>query len=648
MRRFVCLLSVILGVLFISLTLAAVSSYAQPIGESMPTGITTAGDCLEQVGEPYEKGDQVCIKVKNVCTKIVAVSADIAVHNFGLAASEVSSSRKTVAIEPGETAEICTSKPGTAGKYCFRFWIRNLDRQHPADSVYDWLNNVPVVASAGSLQTGSFQVGGFEPITTPIVLETSASQPGWQVLLSHNLIDPSQLPATVNWTVAVPPSAPSGQVVTVTVLGLTEGSTGPLADLNLIFTVDPKTVFLPLTLNHQTAPAGGEPPVPVLFYPEQESGTIAGTSFLLAWDGSTEYDIVDAQFEYQRGPDWIPIGPSHEEPLDVLPQAWQVKWDTHALPAGEYPVRVTLTDVAGQSGMITETVRVAKLPVSQAVASFFDVFVTFDGSTSFDPDGAIVQWAWDFGDGTQATGITATHSYSDPTQVYYPTLTVIDDEGYQATTYYETVPADLLLVSSKTCGCASMDVKTSSSSGMDMWWMTNAMSRTLGGHSTIPDPLPNPAPAGPFYLLYNFEVEAKLKDGSDPALCTEGQWVKGTFHYDSRTGHKTENGEAYPYTGKTLGPDDYTEPSSVKEHAGLTVRWVDGPGLGTPSRGIGLSGNDIATSGAAGVTWQSKFFAIVSGPAGTCDCTWEVEWTIQSNGAVTQAPTVKNKVCSSS
>lgn len=52
---------------------------------------------------------------------------------------------------------------------------------------------------------------------------------------------------------------------------------------------------------------------------------------------------------------------------------------------------------------------------------------TFDASGSSDSDGSITQYKWDFGDGTTATGATATHQFSvSPVPV---TLTVIDDKG---------------------------------------------------------------------------------------------------------------------------------------------------------------------------------------------------------------------------
>jgi chitodextrinase len=55
--------------------------------------------------------------------------------------------------------------------------------------------------------------------------------------------------------------------------------------------------------------------------------------------------------------------------------------------------------------------------------------VDFNASGSYDPDGSIVSYAWDFGDGTTGSGVTVTHVY--PYESYFTvTLTVTDNSGY--------------------------------------------------------------------------------------------------------------------------------------------------------------------------------------------------------------------------
>ena len=62
-----------------------------------------------------------------------------------------------------------------------------------------------------------------------------------------------------------------------------------------------------------------------------------------------------------------------------------------------------------------------------------NVPISFDGSSSFDPDGSIASYAWDFGDGATATGPLPTHTYATA-GTKTVTLTVVDDAGSQSST----------------------------------------------------------------------------------------------------------------------------------------------------------------------------------------------------------------------
>ena len=62
---------------------------------------------------------------------------------------------------------------------------------------------------------------------------------------------------------------------------------------------------------------------------------------------------------------------------------------------------------------------------------------SFNGSSSFDPDGWIVSYHWDFGDGSTATTSTPYVSHFYGPGEYYVTLTVTDNgNACNATTQY--------------------------------------------------------------------------------------------------------------------------------------------------------------------------------------------------------------------
>lgn len=64
--------------------------------------------------------------------------------------------------------------------------------------------------------------------------------------------------------------------------------------------------------------------------------------------------------------------------------------------------------------------------------------VTFDASSSSDPDGTLVSYAWRFGDGGTGTGVRPTHTYQEP-GMYEVDLTVRDDRDGEASASGEVV-----------------------------------------------------------------------------------------------------------------------------------------------------------------------------------------------------------------
>ena len=103
---------------------------------------------------------------------------------------------------------------------------------------------------------------------------------------------------------------------------------------------------------------------------------------------------------------------------------------------GVYTVTLTVIDDDDATGSATATKNVLNRPpialfTENATIVSRDEAIHFDASESYDPDGTIVNYLWDFGDGNTTTGVTSDHAYSEDGN-YTVTLTVTDDDGASA------------------------------------------------------------------------------------------------------------------------------------------------------------------------------------------------------------------------
>lgn len=122
---------------------------------------------------------------------------------------------------------------------------------------------------------------------------------------------------------------------------------------------------------------------------------------------------------------------------------------TYGAP-GQFTVKLTMVDNRGNLVGTTQQVTV----VDEAPTAAFTIApshpavgqpVSFDGSSSSDPDGTVASYSWDFGDGNSITGpnaATPSHSYG-AAGVYTVTLRVTDTSGVSSSTTRQ-VPVGLV------------------------------------------------------------------------------------------------------------------------------------------------------------------------------------------------------------
>jgi len=154
--------------------------------------------------------------------------------------------------------------------------------------------------------------------------------------------------------------------------------------------------------------------------PDQTVSDADGTgSETVILDGSTSYDSDGTISSYE----WT-------EGATLLGTTAQITYD---FTVGTHTVTLTVTDNDGATGSddVIVTVSPNQAPIANTgpdQSAYVGATVNFDGSGSSDPDGIIVSYVWDFGDGTSGTGVTTSYVYT-VAGIYTVTLVVTDNGG---------------------------------------------------------------------------------------------------------------------------------------------------------------------------------------------------------------------------
>ena len=154
------------------------------------------------------------------------------------------------------------------------------------------------------------------------------------------------------------------------------------------------------------------------------SASTVGKNVEVVFDASSSYDLDGSIVQYTWG-------------FDDGTMASGATVNHTFTESGVYEVTLTVndddgaTDSASLSVTVTQNVMkfcpVARFMKSAEKVNIYEP-VSVDASESYDSDGTIVSYLWDFGDGNTATGVTAAHAYSTVGD-YTVTLTVTDNDG---------------------------------------------------------------------------------------------------------------------------------------------------------------------------------------------------------------------------
>ncbi len=166
----------------------------------------------------------------------------------------------------------------------------------------------------------------------------------------------------------------------------------------------------------QAPPPGPRPPI--ADFVASPSPTIPGS--LVTFDASASFDPngTIASYTWKFGDSTVGSG--------------RMATHSYANP-GVFTVTLTVVDNQNLSSNATHQVTVDAPPLAAfqfaPATIYISVGVTFDGSTSTDPDGTIVSYSWDFGDGYKGTGVQTSHAYA-AIGIFGVELAVQDNFGF--------------------------------------------------------------------------------------------------------------------------------------------------------------------------------------------------------------------------
>jgi YD repeat-containing protein len=157
--------------------------------------------------------------------------------------------------------------------------------------------------------------------------------------------------------------------------------------------------------------------------------------YLMNADGSGQTRLT-TNLANEDSPNWSPDGSKivfssdrDRDNSDPIPQVWAMN------PDGSGQIDLSNTQTGNYAGSWASGSG-NQPPIASGGGPYSGIVsqnVSFNGTGSFDPDGSIASYSWNFGDGGNGSGSSPTHAYSSA-GTYTVTLTVTDSLGAQGST----------------------------------------------------------------------------------------------------------------------------------------------------------------------------------------------------------------------
>jgi len=441
-------------------------------------------------------------------------------------------------------------------------------------------------------------------------------------------------PLTVTVTIPVTASLGTRDVVTLTARAGTEA---PLQDAYALpLAVRGRPLYLPWVGRQAVwrasrravvlAPRAQALHVELTWPGAKQGRGLAGRALLLVVNRGGGTDVVGGDIAYWDGSHWVPLATTSDMENLVEDGIWSAFWDTGEIPLTSVYLRARLWTASGQVGEVVRSVIIHHAPMAQARATFESggkVLLDATGSTDLDQD--IREYRWDMGNGHVLEGAQVEYAFTPG--VHTIRLVVTDAEGLSDEAVYRLDTTTAAWKEQTGCGCQSLHLLTSGTSPLPLPWEDVTHSR-LG---VDVDPLGRGRMA-----RLNLGVSVSLTPDSNVRYCRVAQLGRLSWQWTQNgsphSGTWKWAGQSFPASAQSWGMIGETRPSSLMVGRGETLQWVLGLGWGWRGVNQGLPEAVLAEQG---MRLVGTYRAQVSGPDGSCACTWMVTVHIPATGAPT-------------